>query len=453
MKYLWIIIVMLSFLYTEDTINYAEELNEPSIERTNWFFYLYQKIDVNTYSRTIPFYSYARNSEQAYDKFFLWPLLIGYETRKNLHTEELPFAKQFRWYSIPVMTLSGHSVTPYTETNTLVSFSLLSFYQSRYTSEKYIATSWFSLPILSYYNRELLQEEDLEIDHLAFGGLFFLFQETLFKDHKKIYQANDWSIDPAYVLLGKDSFRFLRYQNWGRDSKFSLFSFMNFSLFEIANTFGEYPGSKYDYITEFDTDIKHGLKELYNTKKSPTTRFGFLSPFIQVTSNPNGQFSWQFLPFFYYESKNNEYEFSILPLALTFGSKGFDFSLRPKFFPIVYYDKLYNSWDILWPLFRFTNNPEYPKISLKMRFVFEYSWQQDSMKNVTKNFSLFEDFLFSYSENIKQKVVEVLPFGILFSYLKNDNGYQWRVLGFGYSENSNNRYLQLLFFNLSVGRK
>lgn len=443
-----ILTLILSSLFCQET---AEE-----VERTNWLFYLYQKIGANTYNRVVPLYSYNRNSEQASEDFVLWPLLIGYKMRKNLYPEELPFAKQFRWYSVPILTLSGHSATTggdYIETNTLVSFSLLSFYQNRHISEKYFSTSWFSLPALSYYNRELLYDKELQFDHLAFGGPLFLFEETLIRQQKQIYNANNWSINPSFVAFGKDGFKLLQYQNWGKDMWFKFASLFSFALFELSTTFHKYPGAKYDYFREYDTNPNHAFRELYLDKKSPTTRIGFLSPFIQIESNPNGKFSWQFLPFFHYFSDDKGYQFSIIPFGITLGSKGMQFALQPKIFPFVYHDEQFNRWDILWPLVHYENNPEYPKISLSVRFLFEYNWQQDSEGNISENFSIAEQFLFHYAEDRKQKVFEVLPFGILFAFLQNESGFQWRLFGFGYSENRYKRYLQVLFFNVPVGSK
>ncbi|WP_372370293.1 hypothetical protein [Candidatus Uabimicrobium sp. HlEnr_7] len=449
-KYMMVLLFAISCVFSQE-INSTEE-----VERTNWLFYLYQKIGGSTYNRVIPLYSYNRNSEQASEDFFLWPLLIGYEMRKNPYPEALPFAKQFRWYSVPILTISAHSATTtsdYMESNTLVSFSLLSFYQSRHISEKYFATSWFSLPALSYYNRELLYDTELEIDHVAFGGPLFLFEETLIRKQKKIYSANNLSIDPSFVAFGKDGFKLLQYQNWGKDSAFKFISLFNFSFFEISTTFHKYPGSRYEYFKEYDLNPEHGFRQLYLYQKSPTTRLGFLSPFIQVESNPNGKFSWQFLPFFHYISDAEGYQFSVIPFGMTFGSKGIEFSFQPKLFPFVYRDDQYNRWDILWPLIRYQDNPEYPQISLQILFLFEYNWQQDSEGTVSQNFNIVEQFLFHYSQDEKQTVVEVLPFGILFSFLQNDNEFQWRLAGFGYSENQRKRYLQILFFSIAVGSK
>ena len=178
---------------------------------------------------------------------------------------------------------------------------------------------------------------------------------------------------------------------------------------------------------------------------------------IQVETNPSGTISWQLLPLFYYaatdQPESSRYQFNLLFLGLQLGSSGTRFAFVPRLFPLLYHDRAYGSWDILWPLFRYSDNPAYPRQRISMRLIFEYQNSSDISGKDSITLTVGEGLLLSYHSQTGGSRLELLPAGLLFAYQKTEEEYSWRFLGFGYRETSARQFLQLLFINIPIGYK
>lgn len=421
---------------------------------SNWLIYLYEETPSYRSTRVIPLYSYTRYPNRMKDQFSLWPLLVGYEVSKNPVPTIFPYAVEHQWYSVPFLTAGSLSVSQEedVETSTMVSFLLMSYFQEQVVEDKYFVRDWYSLPLLSYYHSEILWEGNVEIHSTSWGNPFFSIQDTHIIQRRQVFPIYDWSIEPASLLLGEDSLKILRHARWGRDHIMQMFALDSFSLFSFSTTFSLYPGAHYHRFLYYETGREDGVTNLMKTSVAfPKTRIAIFSPWIVVESSPAGYFSWQLLPLFYYKSEGAASHFYLLPLCLEFGTDGVRFAPQPKLFPLVYYDDMYGSWDILWPLFHYVDNPAIPEECFTVRFLVDYRRRSDDAERTSTDFSLLERLLLSYQADPSSTQLELLPAGILFGYYRNQDAYQWRILGCGYLETSRKAYLQLFFLKILWG--
>lgn len=459
-KLLTIIGVVLCLCWGEiaQVFLHAQQAQTPpdaqAIQRTNWLLYVYEETAGYRFTRLLPFYSYTTYPDRFQDEFWFWPLLAGYEVAKTPAPTPFPYGLQFHWYTLPFLTLGKAQVNPEQElqTSTLVSLLLMTYFQERQIQDKYFSRSWYSLPFVSYYHSENLREENTEIANTTCGNPLFSWSDIRIIRNRQLFPVYEWALQPLALLLGNDSCQLLHNARWGRDYLLDLFSLDPFALFSIRTTFSQYPGEAYHRFAKFSTSQTQGLQELFTVPLAfPKSRLGILSPLLVFESSPGGLFSWQFLPFFAYSAQNGKSHFYILPLALEIGSDGLAFSPQPKFFPLLYHDAMYGSWDILWPIFQYVANPVFPWWRFTARFLLDYQYQEDAQGRPVVDFSLVERLLCSYRSTPDSTVFEILPNGILFGYYHDTNYYQWRFLGFGYLENAQSRFLQLFFIQIPMG--
>lgn len=427
--------------------------DEKAPYRSNWLFYLYEENPHYRFNRLMPFYSYTTYPNRLRDEFWFWPLLAGYETGKSPAPTTSPFAVDFQWYTFPFLTLGNSQLnnTEDIQTTTLVSFLFMTYFQERQVQDRYLARSWYSLPVFSYYHSENLHQQNLDVGTTSWGNVLFSWRDTSIVYRKTIYPAYDWALNPLSLLLGEDALCLFRHARWGRDHLLQIAALDSFSLFSISTTFAQYPGSSYRRFLQSAGGEK-GLSELMQAPLvSPHTRLAILSPLLEFETSPAGFFSWQFLPLFRYVAQGQDTHFYLLPLCLELGSDGVRLSPQAKWFPLLYHDEMYGSWDILWPLFRYVQDPALPSTRFTMRLVMDYQRWQDGRSENCYDFSLLERLLLSYQQKGGATNLEVLPAGLLFAYSSKNQEYQWRLLGFGYGESPQDRYLQLLFFKLSLG--
>ena len=434
----------------------AQESPGDQLERTNWFIYFYEQNQDHTFQRLIPFYSYASYPNRAQDQFWFWPLLAGYEVARNPAPTTFPFGIDFNWYTLPFLTLAKQQISPTEDvyTSTLVSFLFFTYFQERQVKDQYLSYRWYSLPLMSYYQSETLWEKDLETGNTTWGSPLFSWRDVRLVHQNQVYPAYEWAFNPLSLVFGQDFLQFVRHARWGRDHLWEMFTLDSFAVFSISTTFAQYPGVQYQRFVQFETDRDKAIGELFAVPLAfPKTRLAILAPFFVFETSPSGLFSWQFLPFFSYVSRGEETAFYLLPLFLEFGTRGVRFSPQPKWFPLVYYDEMYGSWDILWPLFRYVDNPALPAQRLSMRFIFDYERRRDAQDRSYVDLSVLERIVLSYQHDDAKVHWQLLPGGLLFEYYADPAQYQWRVLGFGYLETTDTRYLQILFFRISLGGK
>jgi hypothetical protein len=380
------------------------------------------------------------------EQFWFWPLFIGYEVKKN-SSAPFPHDLEFAWYNLPFLSMANGNIEQDVQTSTTLSFLLMTYFQEVYVQEKYTSRAWYSLFLFSSYNSETLWEDDKKIANVSWTNPLFSFQDTHILLNKQIFPVYEWEISPAALLLGDDSPQIVRQARWGNDHLFQLFSLNSFSLFTISTSFYSYPGSRYQHFLQYETEESEA-KLFASSMAFPKNRMGFFAPFLVFETSPDGSFAWQVLPLFSYSSQNYKHHFYILPLFLDLGSEGVALSFQPKFFPLFYHDELYGTWDILWPVFCYTDNPDMPDQRFTMRFIIDYHITQNRQKKNTVDFSLLERLLASYQYQEKSTQLEVLPGGILFGYYEDDTKTEWRILGCGYQSTSHSDYLQILFIKI-----
>ena len=420
---------------------------------SNWLLYFYEQTPNMNYSRLIPLYSYTVHKNRLQEDFSFWPLLIGYETSKNPSSIIFPHGSVREWYCLPFATLASSNISPQEDmqTTTLLSFTLMTYFQERQLQNRYIARSWYSLPVFSYYQSESLWENDTQITKIEWGNPLFSFRDLYILKDNRIYPVYEWSIAPLALAFGKDGFEVLHHARWGKDHLFKMFSLDTFSIFEMSTTFSHYPGGKYQYFAKYEVDKDKAFQELFsNPLTFARNRLGIFSPFIVFQTSPVGDSSWQLLPFFHYASQGDKSEFNFLLLGLHFDDKGFQFQFQPKIFPLVYHDEMYNSWDILWPLFRYQKTPNIPEWHFRLRFVFDYYKRIDSKSKTHIEISGLERILFNYQSSEKNRRFEILPEGLLFGCYRSPGHQQWRVLGCGYLSTPQQEYLEILFIKIPV---
>jgi hypothetical protein len=435
----------------EDIPRFTAEERPPY--RSNWLLYLYEENANYSFHRLIPFYSYTTYPNRLRDEFWFWPLLAGYEIGKSTAPTAFPFAADFQWYTFPFLALGSSQLnkTEDIQTTTLVSFLFMTYFQERQMQDKYLARSWYSLPLLSYYHSENLWDKETEVSTIAWGSPLFAWRDTHIVYHRQIYPAYEWTFSPLSLLLGENAISLLHHARWGRDHLWQMLTLDSFSLFSIATTFSQYPGALYTRFLRADSGERALQSLMAVSLTSPRTRMAILSPLFVFESSPSGFFSWQFLPFFRYVAQGLDTHFYLLPLCLDFSSDGIRFTPQPKWFPLIYHDEMYNSWDILWPLFRYTQDVDTSAHRFTMRFIFDSQSWRDARDGSCYDFSLLERLLLSYRQKNDTYDFALLPAGLLFAYYKDEQQYHWSVLGFGYGEAANQSYLQLLFFKISLG--
>ncbi len=446
-----------NFIFLPNTSEISNKENSP--QRFNLLLYSEEWTnDTNYLVNFLPFYNYQRNRDILQDNLLFWPLLAGYEVSRNPIPTTIPHIGNFEWYSIPLFSLGGSIVYPTEsrEVSSIVSFLLMTFSREIYVKDEYSSREWYSLPVLSFYHSETLFRKNFHLSNVIIGNPLFYVQDSQIEYKDQFFSGYEWAIHPLSLALGKDSF-YIAYQGrWGRDRKFEILGCDGFSLFTISTTFSQYPGAEYQRFRQYGSDVEQGTSQLLNSKLSfPTTRLGFLYPFIMFETNPNAGFRWQILPLFHYYSEKEKYAFQILPLFLEINQEGLSFRPSPKFFPLIYHDEMYQRWDILWPLFFYQNNPDYSGKKLGCRFLFQYENISSIPSLEAKtNFSLVEGLLLSYnSSNSTNSQLEILPGGILFGYYETATEFQWRVLGCGYEDTPQRRSLQILFIKIPLQYK
>jgi len=426
-------------------------------EKTNLNLFLYvskKNEDNSEYSKLIPFYSYRNDVLAMEDEFTFWPFLSGYHNKKNPLPATFPHATEFNWNCIPFLFLGSSKISPHhvKESSSFVSFLLMSYLQETYIDKHYAAKSFYSLPMLSLYQREILTEKEFQLDKTEVGTAISWLKDINIQYKQQKYSIYDWTMHPLCFILWDDIPRISRQARWGKDYLFELFSWSSFSLFSFSITYSVYPGAEYNYFARYECDTQQALERLFSTSSIvPFTKMGILSPFIEFSSTPQGKFTSQILPLFYYESTPEKYTCQILPLGIEFGTDGIYF--RPqfkKFFPILYHDISYNRWDIFWPLAYYQKNPLFSEIIFHIRFLFHYEHYTNSQGLHFTDISILEGFLLSYKQQEKIQQIEILPAGFLLGYYKYEDEIECRLLGCGYKKTQDRTSLQFLFIKIPI---